>query len=95
MYPAPHRDDLIARSLQSSASLKPDYLWVHVGGRLYAVAMQAPPLEWDTKGEYTRASIELYYLSNAAKPLDADQLTEVRCNDSIGAICRQTRSHGR
>jgi len=49
---------------------------------------QAPALEWDSEHSYTRDSIELYYLSNAAKPLDAEQLTEVRLpyNALIAAI---------
>ena len=48
---------------------------------------QAPPLEWDTKPEYGRDSLELYYLSHAAKPMDADALTEVRppCVDNPSA----------
>ncbi|PSC72268.1 tetratricopeptide repeat 4-like protein [Micractinium conductrix] len=38
---------------------------------------EAPPLEWDSRGEYSRENVELYYLSHAATPLDLDQLTEV------------------
>lgn len=40
-------------------------------------APDAPPLQWDEEGHYTRSRLELYYLSYAAKPLKADQLTEV------------------
>ena len=54
--------------------------------------MQAPPLEWDTQGEYTRGSIEVYYLSNAAKPLDAEQLTEVCPCVPFATCSRQPRS---
>lgn len=36
----------------------------------------APPLEWDAAGNYSRDRVRLYYLSNAAKPLDEDALTE-------------------
>jgi hypothetical protein len=36
----------------------------------------APPLDWDTDRQYTRDSIELYYLSYAAKPMNRDALTE-------------------
>ena len=36
-----------------------------------------PPIPWDTRGEYTRERLRLYYLSNAAKPLQLDKLTEV------------------
>lgn len=38
---------------------------------------EAPPLEWDSRGEYSRQNIEVYYLSHAATPLSLDQLTEV------------------
>lgn len=37
---------------------------------------EAPPLDWDSRGEYSRANIEVYYLSNSATPLNVDQLTE-------------------
>ncbi|GAX82003.1 hypothetical protein CEUSTIGMA_g9431.t1 [Chlamydomonas eustigma] len=33
-----------------------------------------PPLSWDSKGEYTRDRVELYYLSYAGRPLDREQL---------------------
>lgn len=36
----------------------------------------APPLEWDTDRQYTRDSIEVYYLSYAAKPMDRGGLIE-------------------
>jgi hypothetical protein len=37
---------------------------------------QAPALPWDEANEYSRTAIEVYYLSNAAKPLTLEQLTE-------------------
>lgn len=49
---------------------------------------QAPALEWDTRREYTRASVELYYLSHAARPLDVDQLTEARCTVPMACVCK-------
>ena len=39
--------------------------------------MQAPPLPWDAERAYRRDTVELWYLSHAARPLDVDQLTEV------------------
>ena len=36
----------------------------------------APPLEWDTDLQYGRASIEVYYLSHSAKPMERDGLVE-------------------
>ena len=42
-------------------------------------APDAPPLQWDAAGEYTRARLELYYLAHAAAPLGLDALSEVRC----------------
>jgi hypothetical protein len=36
---------------------------------------EAPPLEWDQEGEYTRSSVELYYLSHAGQ-----QMPQVRCH---------------
>lgn len=36
----------------------------------------APPLEWDPSGSYSRDRVRLYYLSNATKALDEDALTE-------------------
>ena len=41
-------------------------------------APDAPPLQWDAAGEYTRARLELYYLAHAAAPLGLDALAEVR-----------------
>ena len=38
----------------------------------------APPLQWDAAGEYTRARLELYYLAHAAAPLGLNALSEVR-----------------
>lgn len=38
---------------------------------------EAPPLEWDARGEYSRDAIEVYYLSHAATPLTKQQLAEV------------------
>lgn len=38
---------------------------------------EAPPLEWDTEGAYSRGAIEVYYLSNGAAPLTERQLEEV------------------
>lgn len=34
----------------------------------------APPLEWDEKGEYSRSTVELYYLAHAGKELSKEQL---------------------
>ena len=34
----------------------------------------APPLEWDEKGEYSRSKVELYYLAHAGKELSKEQL---------------------
>ncbi len=39
---------------------------------------EAPPLEWDTEGAYTRARVQLFYLAHAARPLGLEDLTEVR-----------------
>ncbi|EFJ45969.1 hypothetical protein VOLCADRAFT_105761 [Volvox carteri f. nagariensis] len=36
----------------------------------------APPLEWDEAGAYSRDRIELYYLAHAGKPLNMDQLVQ-------------------
>lgn len=36
----------------------------------------APPLPWDDSRQYRRHNIDIFYLSNAANPLDSDQLTE-------------------
>ena len=36
----------------------------------------APELAWDTEHQYTRSSVEVYYLSNAAKAIDRNQLIE-------------------
>ena len=36
----------------------------------------APPLEWDDAHAYTRASVELYYLSHATQPLEVPALIE-------------------
>lgn len=36
-------------------------------------APDAPPLTWDTRNEYTRKSIELYYLSYAGKARDLNR----------------------
>jgi hypothetical protein len=38
----------------------------------------APPLAWDAAGAYTRARLELFYLSHAARPLSLEHLTEAR-----------------
>lgn len=46
---------------------------------------EAPPLEWDSRGDYSRQNIEVYYLSHAATPLTLDQLTEVRASGWVGA----------
>uniref|UniRef100_A0A383V5T9 Cns1/TTC4 wheel domain-containing protein n=1 Tax=Tetradesmus obliquus TaxID=3088 RepID=A0A383V5T9_TETOB len=34
----------------------------------------APSIDWDTAGEYSRQRVQLYYLSNAGQPLEQDQL---------------------
>lgn len=36
----------------------------------------APPLEWDTENQYTRSRVEVYYLSNASKPMERNELIE-------------------
>ena len=38
----------------------------------------APGMPWDPSGAYRRAALELWYLSHAAQPLSASQLTEAR-----------------
>lgn len=38
---------------------------------------QAPPLKWDRDHEYTRDSVEVYYLSHAAEALPLADLAEV------------------
>jgi tetratricopeptide (TPR) repeat protein len=48
-----------------------------LGPHLDAVfAPDAPPLPWDGDSAYTRASVELYYLSHATKPLSLPDLAE-------------------
>lgn len=37
---------------------------------------ESPPLEWDEAKAYTRQSIEVYYLTNAGRPLNREQLVE-------------------
>lgn len=37
---------------------------------------EAPPLEWDARGQYGRGAVQLYYLSHAATPLTREELTE-------------------
>ena len=41
------------------------------------LALQAPPLPWDTERAYRRDTVELWYLSHAARPLDVNHLTEI------------------
>ncbi|WIA28095.1 hypothetical protein OEZ86_010677 [Tetradesmus obliquus] len=36
----------------------------------------APSIDWDTAGEYSRQRVQLYYLSNAGQPLKQDQLVD-------------------
>ncbi|KAG1680398.1 hypothetical protein FOA52_015489 [Chlamydomonas sp. UWO 241] len=36
----------------------------------------APPLEWDARGEYTRGRMELYYLRHAGRPMSRLQLID-------------------
>ena len=48
---------------------------------------EAPPLDWDAAGEYSRPNIQLYYLSYAAKPLHRDQLVEVRRGSGPCCAC--------
>ncbi|KAI3438195.1 hypothetical protein D9Q98_000632 [Chlorella vulgaris] len=38
---------------------------------------EAPALDWDAEGQYSRANLELYFLSHAATPLTVEQLSEV------------------
>jgi len=37
----------------------------------------APPLEWDERGEYKRHTVELYYLADCAKPMQEDHIIQV------------------
>lgn len=37
----------------------------------------APPLEWDDDKQYSRAAVELYYLSHGGTPLTEAQLVDV------------------
>lgn len=37
----------------------------------------APPLDWDKAGHYSRGDIELYYLSHGASPLKKEDIVEV------------------
>lgn len=37
---------------------------------------EAPPLRWDAEGRYRRDTVQVYYLSHSAKPLDKDALVE-------------------
>lgn len=37
---------------------------------------EAPPLDWDARGEYSRDAVELYYLSHGATPLSREALAE-------------------
>ena len=39
-------------------------------------SIDAPPLQWDDDRLYTRDTIELYYLSYSAKPIEREALTE-------------------
>ena len=43
---------------------------------MYPPGGSGPP--WDASGEYTRPRLELWYLSHAATPLTAAQLTQAR-----------------
>ena len=42
---------------------------------------EAPPLQWDSEGAYTRGRVQLFYLAHAAQPLSLEALSEVRPND--------------
>lgn len=37
----------------------------------------APPIDWDTAGEYTRKNISVFYLSHAGTVLREDQIVDV------------------
>ena len=57
---------------------------------------EAPPLEWDARKEYTRQSIELYYLSHAGEGTCALAYKQLRCvsicaepKDQLGNWSRQ------
>ena len=52
----------------------------------------APGMPWDPTGAYHRAAVELWYLSHAATPLDAGQLTEV--TPLLDALCRCSLHYG-
>ena len=43
-------------------------------GVLQMFGPDAPPIEWDTGGEYKRERVELYYLTHAGHPLSEQQL---------------------
>lgn len=51
-------------------------------------APDAPPLTWDTRNEYTRKSIELYYLSYAGKARGMNrQIVKWRAASYQGSLC--------
>lgn len=55
------------------------------GGHLdIAYGDSAPSLIWDTRHEYSRKRVELYYLSNAAKPLSKNQVVHWLLENDVG-----------
>lgn len=50
----------------------------------------APPLPWDAAGEYSRRRVELYYLSNAGRPLTHDQLVSAMAGKWPDGVDRDT-----
>lgn len=55
------------------------------GGHLdIAYGEDAPSLLWDTRHEYTRKRVELYYLSNAAKSLSKKQVVQWLSENDVG-----------
>ena len=58
-------------------------------------APEAEPLVWDSEKMYTRARLEVYYLTYAATPLPLNSLTEVRrCKpEKINKLLGQLKSH--
>ncbi|KAK9833531.1 hypothetical protein WJX81_002203 [Elliptochloris bilobata] len=67
VYPESMQTDVVEDAAES------DTLADHLDAMF---APDAPPLQWDAAGEYTRARLELYYLAHAAAPLGLDELTE-------------------
>jgi hypothetical protein len=50
----------------------------------------APPLPWDAAGEYSRGTVELYYLANAGTPLTPTQLVDAMAGHWPEGLDRDT-----